>query len=60
MAGQRPAGVGDALDIAVRAFRRRDHGLTPATDANDDTAIAAITGPYETGLADLKRAVGNA
>lgn len=42
------------------AFRRKDPGPNPASDANDDTALAAIEGLYATGLADLKRAVEGA
>lgn len=51
------AGHGTTVVTWASTFRRRDPGEHPAADTNDETALAAITGLYETGLADLKRVV---
>lgn len=51
------AGRGTTHVTWSSTFRRKDSGPNPAHDANDETALAAIGGLYETGLADLKRVV---
>lgn len=56
----RPDGDGHTVVTWSSTFRRKDPGPHPAADANDETALAAITGLYETGLADLKRVVERA
>lgn len=56
----KPDGAGRTLVRWSSTFRRKDTGPNPAADANDDTALGAIGGLYETGLADLKRVVESA
>lgn len=53
----RDLGQGRTVVTWSSTFRRKDTGSNPAADANDEAALAAITRLYETGLADLKRAV---
>lgn len=52
-----PEGAGRTVVTWSSTFRRKDAGPRPAADANDATALTAITGLYQTGLADLKRVV---
>lgn len=53
-------GQGRTVVTWSSTFRRKDTGSNPAANANDEAALAAITRLYETGLADLKRAVESA
>jgi mxaD protein len=49
------AGKGHAKVSWSGSFKRKDTGDTPASDANDQTALDTINGVYQSGLDNLKK-----
>jgi mxaD protein len=49
------AGKGKSTVTWSGKFKRKDTGDSPADNANDKTAVDAITGVYQAGLSNLKK-----